>query len=67
MDLERNLDSRPVARQLKLSLMNYLHSDAFKPAFTVEPKIIEDLFLKVGQRSKTYTRDAPDELKKGVL
>jgi hypothetical protein len=63
MDLERNLDSRPVARQLYLSLMNYLQSNRFKPAFTVEAKVVEDLFLKAGQRSNTFTSDAPDELK----
>lgn len=67
MDLERNLDQRPVARQLRLGLMNYLQSDAFRPMFTVEPDRIKDLFLKSGERSKTYTEDTPDELKKGII
>jgi hypothetical protein len=43
--------------------MNYLQSNRFKPAFTVEAKVVEDLFLKAGQRSNTFTSDAPDELK----
>ena len=66
MDLERDLDKRPVARQLYLSLMNYMQSDAFQPSYSVTPSIIEDLFLKAGQRSKTYTSDSPDELKQGI-
>jgi hypothetical protein len=31
LDIEHNLDSRPVARQLRRSILSYMNSDAFRP------------------------------------
>lgn len=36
-DIERNLDSRPVARQLRHSLLAYMQTDAFQPKVSVTP------------------------------
>jgi hypothetical protein len=35
MDLTQNLDSRPVARQMRKSLLDYMSSDAFAPKITL--------------------------------
>ncbi|MDP4278238.1 MAG: beta-glucuronidase, partial [Bacteroidota bacterium] len=67
MDLQRRLDSRPVARQLYISLLNYIQSTKFRPAFTVEPAVIQDLFRKGSDRVGTYSNDAPDELKPALF
>ena len=40
MDLHTNLEKRPVARQLRASLLRYMESEAFSPSGTVE---MEDL------------------------
>ena len=63
MDLTRNLDTRIVARQMKASILNYMHSDAFQPQWTIEQERISDLFTKVAGAVNMYTHDSPDELK----
>ena len=66
IDLDSNLDTRPVARQLRYSITKYMQSTAFKPTCTVEAGTIKELLLKASERVKTYTKDVPDELKSGV-
>lgn len=65
-DLKNDMDSRPVARQLNYSILNYMNSHLFSPEFTLEVSIIEDLMKKEGERVNISTTDAPDELK-GVV
>jgi hypothetical protein len=40
-----------------------MHSTKFRPVFTVEPTTVQDLFRKASDRTGTFTKDAPDELK----
>lgn len=63
IDLQRNLDRRPVARQLYASILQYMQSINFRPAFTIEASVIQDLYRKAAERTSTFTKDAPDELK----
>ena len=44
VDLRGNLQQRPVARQLKASLLRYMASDAFNPEVTVDIETIQALF-----------------------
>jgi len=63
MDIQNRLDSRIVARQLRLSIINYMLSDKFQPKWTIEEKRIADLFTKVAGDVNMFTKDSPDELK----
>ncbi|MBR3091516.1 MAG: hypothetical protein IKG99_00680, partial [Bacteroidaceae bacterium] len=63
MDITNHLDQRVVARQLRRSILNYMKSDDFRPAFTVEPGRISDLFEKIAPPVDMFTNDSPDELK----
>lgn len=62
-DLSSNLDTRIVARQLRYSILKYMASDSFQPTQTVEMDVIKNIFLKEGEKIKTYTTDSPDEIK----
>jgi hypothetical protein len=62
-DLQSDLTNRPVARQLYVSILNYMHSKEFCPAYTVDPDKVNDLFVKVAGPVNMYTKDSPDELK----
>lgn len=62
-DISSNLENRPVARQLRYSILKYMTSNHFVPESTLELSVIEDLSRKGGERINTHTNDAPDELK----
>ncbi|MEA5404742.1 glycoside hydrolase family 2 TIM barrel-domain containing protein [Arcicella sp. DC2W] len=63
-DLSTEPDKRFVARQLLYSLKTYMNSPQFNPASSVDIKEIKALFDKNYKSTfKTYTKDAPDELK----
>jgi len=62
-DLQNNLKTRPVARQLLISIFNYMNSNKFRPEFTVDAAQVSDLFTKVAGGVNMYTKDSPDELK----
>lgn len=63
-DLSSEPDKRFVARQLLYSLKTYMNSPQFNPASSVDIKEIKALFDKnYKSQFKTYTKDAPDELK----
>jgi hypothetical protein len=62
-DLQNNLKNRPVARQLLISIFNYMNSNKFRPEFTVDPARVSDLFTKVAGNVNMYTKNSPDELK----
>lgn len=66
-DLRKNMENRPVARQLYHSILNYMNSDLFVPEYSLNISIIEDLMRKSGERINMETKDAPDELKNVVL
>jgi hypothetical protein len=63
-DLKSDLANRPAARQLLLSLENYMQSDSFNPAATVELKVVQALFNEPSRETwDGHTKDSPDELK----
>ncbi|MDR1417266.1 MAG: beta-glucuronidase [Prevotellaceae bacterium] len=63
MDIQSSLDERIVARQLRSSIIGYMQSGKFRPAHQVALTDVQNLFTKEADRVKTYTTDAPDELK----
>jgi hypothetical protein len=40
LDLARNLESRPAARQLRHSLLSYMGSERFRPAVELDPALL---------------------------
>jgi len=63
-DLSSDPDKRFVASQLLYSLKTYMNSEQFNPSSSVDIKEIKALFDKNYKSTfKTYTKDAPDELK----
>lgn len=66
-DISRNLDTRLVARQLRKSILEYMQSDSFKPAMSVEPAVITDLFQKQAPAVNMFTNESPDELKPKIV
>ena len=63
MDITRHLSSRPVARQLRHSILRYMQSSDFNPKTTVAPDVIRHLFEQEAPAINMYTKDSPDELK----
>lgn len=63
MDISRDLEHRPVARQLRYSIQKYMASADFKPAISVSPDIIRHLFEHEAPRVDMFTKESPDELK----
>ena len=67
IDLQNNLENRPVASQLRYSILKYMNSNLFHPEFNVDISIIENIITTEGEKLKIDTEDAPDELKGVVL
>ncbi|MBO4906613.1 MAG: beta-glucuronidase [Bacteroidaceae bacterium] len=63
LDISNNLDERPVARQLRYSLLRYMSSEAFWPAVELPLMILQNLFNKEAPPVQLFTNDSPDELK----
>lgn len=63
MDITSRPEKRVVARQMHKAILDYMNSDAFRPATTVTPEQIQALFTKVAGDVKSFTNDSPDELK----
>lgn len=63
LDITSQPEKRVVARQMRKAILDYMNSDAFRPATIVSPEQIQKLFTKVAGDVKTYTKDTPDELK----
>ncbi len=63
MDISHNLDHRPVARQLRQSILRYMQSEDFKPTTTVSIDVIRHLFEREAPKVNMFTNDSPDELK----
>ncbi|MBN2593826.1 MAG: discoidin domain-containing protein [Sedimentisphaerales bacterium] len=47
IDLENNLNERPVARQMLHSLLKYMDSKAFAPKSRIDAKLVQGLFRKL--------------------
>ena len=54
---------KPVARQLRYSILRYLQSDDFQPTLTLSPDVIQHLFEREAPRVDMFTNESPDELK----
>ncbi len=63
MDISHNLDQRPVARQLRYSILRYMQSTDFQPDVTVSPDVIRNLFEREAPKVNMFTNESPDELK----
>ena len=63
MDITNKLDSRPVARQMRHAILEYMQSNDFQPTITVEPEVISDFFTKQAPPVNMFTNESPDELK----
>lgn len=63
IDISSNLDSRPVARQMRKAMLGYVAGDDFRPAITLDPQAITNLFEKEAPAVNMFTTDSPDELK----
>ena len=63
MDITSQPEKRIVARQMHKAILDYMNSDAFRPADKIAPELIQALFTKVAGDVKSYTKDSPDELK----
>ena len=63
-NLSPDLENKPAAKQLFLSLQKYMESDAFNPKNSLSFELIQDIFVSPSKEQfKTYTKDSPDELK----
>lgn len=63
MDISTAPDSRVVARQMRKAIIEYMKSDRFRPAISVEPQTITNLFEKEAPPVNMFTNNSPDELK----
>ena len=63
MDIRHRLDQRPVARQLRYSILRYMQSADFQPALTLPVAAIRQLFEQTAPPVKMFTNESPDELK----
>lgn len=63
MDISNNLDSRPVARQMRKAIIDYMESAEFAPKLRLDRQVVTDLFEKTAPPVNMFTNDSPDELK----
>ena len=63
MDITRDLARRPVARQLRQSILSYMQSDRFQPSLRLDPQVLTNLFERTAPPVNMFTRESPDELK----
>jgi hypothetical protein len=63
-NLSPDVENKPAAKQLFLSLQQYMNSDQFNPKGNLSFELIQDIFVSPSKEQfKTYTKDSPDELK----
>ncbi len=63
LDLTSKPDERIVARQLYVSLLDYMNGNYFRPAHDVALSTVQDLFTKRSTAIDFGTKESPDELK----
>ena len=63
MDITNNLDSRPVARQMRYAILQYMSSPDFRPSLTLTPDQIRHFYEKDEPPVNLFTNQSPDELK----
>lgn len=63
MDLTSDPDNRIVARQLYKSVLDYMQSDAFRPAQSLPIETIRELYTRKAPAIDFGTQGSPDELR----
>ena len=63
MDVSSQLDRRPVARQMRKAILDYMESDDFQPSLRLDVQTVKDLYTKSAPAVNMFTNDSPDELK----
>ena len=63
MDLQNDLEHRLAARQMLISLLDYMNSSAFQPRHKISSEVIQHLFTRNAPPVEMFTRGTPDELK----
>lgn len=63
IDIDSDLENRPVTRQMRKAMLDYVAGDSFRPAITLDPQVITNLFEKEAPAVNMFTNDSPDELK----
>ncbi len=63
MDIDSKLDRRPVARQMRRAILDYMNSTDFAPTMQLPASTIEHFYTTRTAPIRTYTNDSPDELK----
>ena len=54
---------KPVARQLRYSILRYMQSSDFNPSLQLDVDVIRHLFEREAPRVDMFTNESPDELK----
>ena len=60
---EKQTDGKPVARQLRYSILRYMQSQDFNPLLRLDVDVIRHLFEREAPRVDMFTNESPDELK----
>ncbi len=63
MDITNDLDNRPVARQMRQAIIDYMRSSDFNPRLLLRPETIQHFFTRQAPPVNMFTNDSPDELK----
>ena len=63
MDINSKPDTRLVAKRMRNAIIDYMESDDFNPAMTLDPVVVKDFFNKKTPPVLMYTDESPDELK----
>ena len=63
MDINSKPDTRLVAKRMRNAIIDYMESDDFNPAMTLDPAVVKDFFNKKTPPVLMYTDESPDELK----
>lgn len=63
MDINSNLDTRLVAKQMRKAIIDYMSSDEFNPSLTTDINTISHFFTMQSDKVEMFTKQTPDELK----
>lgn len=63
IDINNDLDQRPVARQMRKAIIDYMQSPDFKPTLQLQAETISHFFTRQAPPVNMFTNDSPDELK----
>ncbi len=63
MDIQNQLDQRPVARQMRKAILSYMQSEDFSPTLQLTAENIQHFYTRKAPPVNMFTKDSPDELK----